>query len=213
MYENLPQTLARKRRELRQEVLVRGIDKEVGKALHQNFVSDDNINRLKPLEDKYGCLLVDAALDVRSSLYQRKKRIRDKINVYVLSGHTLFLTLTFKDEVLASTTAETRRRYVSRYLKENCVFYVANVDFGEKNGREHYHALVLADKVDFKAWHPYGGIKCYHVKDSKKDANKTALYVSKLTNHALKHEGFVPRLIYSRVDKKKLQAYFDDPPF
>ena len=58
-------------------------------------------------------------------------------------GFTWFCTLTFGPEILASTTAETRAIYVKRFLKATFGAYVANLDYGGKNGREHYHAVAF----------------------------------------------------------------------
>jgi len=33
--------------------------------------------------------------------------------------------------VLNNTTAETRKKYIKRFLKENCYEYIANIDYGK----------------------------------------------------------------------------------
>lgn len=140
---------------------------------------------------------LDCALRLNESKYRKAKRVRSKIEDLVLTGQAIFITLTFTDSTLAKTTEITRRRYVARYLKENCSNYVANIDYGGKKGREHYHALVSND-IDLTKWHKLGAIQVERVKTSDTDAKRVALYVSKLTNHALKLHEVAPRLIYSR---------------
>ena len=101
--------------------------------------------------------------------------------------------------MLASTTKETRRRYVARYLKTQSETYVANIDFGGKNGREHYHAIV-AENCDLKQWKSkYGMINVKRIRNTKDDLNRVKNYVAKLTNHALKNTTKqADRLLFSR---------------
>lgn len=68
------------------------------------------------------------------------------------SGNAKFLTLTFNDSFFDRGTSEdTRRKYIRRFLKEQCQEYVANVDYGDKNGREHFHAIVVpkSTRIDY----------------------------------------------------------------
>ena len=143
---------------------------------------------------KYDCARL---LDL--SQRRKRQRISNKIYQFVLSGNGIFVTLTFSEEVLASTTKETRRRYVARYLKTQSETYVANIDFGGKNGREHYHAIV-AKNCDLKQWKDkYGMINVKRIRNTKDDLNRVKNYVAKLTNHALKNTTKqADRLLFSR---------------
>ena len=74
---------------------------------------------------------------------RKKNRYNQRIKEMVASYDTLFfVTLTFTDDVLNNTSSATRHRYVQRWLNENCFDYLANEDFGSKNGRQHFHAVV-----------------------------------------------------------------------
>lgn len=88
---------------------------------------------------------LDCAMRLNESKKRKTSKVREKIEELVYSGNAIFITLTFTDETLKNTSFETRRRYVARYLKANSKNYVANVDFGSKNKREHYHAVVDKD--------------------------------------------------------------------
>ena len=112
------------------------------------------------------------------------------------SGNCIFLTFTFTDEVLAKTNEDTRRQKVRRYLSSYNCEYVANIDFGKKNGREHYHALIQCNNVDYNAF-DYGALNGERVR-STNDFAKLAKYISKLTNHAIKDTAKGSRLIYNR---------------
>ena len=118
----------------------------------------------------------------------------------LLNGSCIFLTLTFNDDTLRNTTEKQRRVAVSRYLKQYGCMYVANIDYGSKNKREHYHALINCDKVDFKSWRKYGNINAKRVrnKDIESDKNKLSKYIAKLSNHAIKETTKRSCLIYSR---------------
>jgi len=119
----------------------------------------------------------------------------------------LFLTLTFSDKALIHNTADSRRQAVKRFLKQFGVPYVANIDFGAKNHREHYHALLRIGEIDYHLW-KYGAINGLKVRnDIKVDENgeltsetveKLSRYVAKLTNHAIKETTKRSVIMYSR---------------
>lgn len=105
---------------------------------------------------------------INMARYKRVSRLRKYIaKMLYTCDDVVFLTLTFNDDVLSSTSQITRRRYVQRFLTSCHALYVANIDFGAldeykdskgkiKKGthREHYHAVVGA-RVSVKRWH-YG---------------------------------------------------------
>lgn len=139
--------------------------------------------------------------------FARVARLKKRIVDFVYHYDCLFLTLTFKNEVLSSTSPKSRRDYVSRFLKQSGVPYVANIDFGAKNGREHYHAILCTDKIDYHLW-KYGLINGIKIRnDIKTDeygvltsetVERLARYVAKLTNHAIKESTKRCSIIYSR---------------
>lgn len=153
----------------------------------------------------------------------RITRLKSRITLFLdCKEPTNFLTLTFSDKILQNTTPEERRRYVKRYLKSQSDYYIANLDFGSKNGREHYHAVILGN-VDLEPWRKYGAINVQNVGNRKeltrkniprryKDLDertvktlmlrdtekKLAKYVAKLTNHAIKATTKRSAIMYSR---------------
>ena len=148
---------------------------------------------------------------------QRKKRLRQRVTRIMEKGSTYFITLTFNEDALKSTDSKTRRTYVARFLKSVSDDYVGNVDFGKLNGREHYHAVIHSDKLDyiqyqytnrfgwicgeceqFADWSKLGFYSIKSCGKSDKDKQKLAWYVSKLTNHAVKETTKRNALIYSR---------------
>lgn len=151
----------------------------------------------------------------------RAKRLRKRIQQWSNWGFVYFVTLTFRDDSLENTESHIRRKYVSRFLKSLGVIYCANLDFGGKLGREHYHALIcsqyplqgeykehkgntLFDCPSFDEWkekrgfvYVQGPIKC---SDDNGSVNplKVAKYLSKTSNHALKETAIRQSMVFSR---------------
>lgn len=176
----------------------------------------------EPLEDFKDCYGEDMARvckNLDDARYHRAKRARKRIGTSVLSGNAFFVTLTFRDDILDGTTEQTRRRYVSRALRAIGERYIANIDYGTKGEREHYHAIVepRADKLaswksgrrsykdvpDFREWEKANGfVLIEKVGSTEEDMRKVAKYTAKLGAHAVKESTLKgvnpPRLIYSR---------------
>lgn len=149
--------------------------------------------------DYYFKHINDIYFDCASRLVECRKRrtsrASSKIEDILAKGNSVFITLTFTDDVLNSTSYETRRRYVARYLKEQCEGqYVANIDYSPKE-REHYHA-VIDSRINLKDW-SYGFAFAEQVRLHDGCAKRLSYYVVKLTAHAFKTTKQV-RLIYSR---------------
>lgn len=164
------------------------------------------------------------AKKINNARYKRVLRL--KLRIAAILTHCerpCFLTLTFSDETLERTSADTRRRYVRRYLAFYGVPYVANIDFGAKNGREHYHA-VIGCPVDLDFWNAKCGFalsECITPNRwktvPKKYANlspaeqsermhydtlvRLSKYVAKLTNHAIKETTKRSAVIYYAPNK------------
>lgn len=134
----------------------------------------------------------------------RKRRLKERVRKMIATGCAQFLTLTFNNEFFdRETSEETRRRYIRRFLKEQCKCYVANVDYGEKRNREHYHAVVvpLHERIDYAPYCAFfDGSRIYAetIAINEKSNISISLYINKLTNHALKESGKYKRLIFSR---------------
>lgn len=72
----------------------------------------------------------------------KAKRMEQDIIKALSKGYgIIFATLTFEDEILKLTKRK-RRQYVKTYL-DQFEGYIANIDYGSENGREHYHAIVF----------------------------------------------------------------------
>ncbi len=195
--------------ELKREILDKKIDALV-RAIDWSFHKEDVWRKTGEVLETYGtdipykvaCRIVGnmdkeilrVSDNLNCAYRRRKKRLENKISEMLKNNDCVFLTLTFSDKVLLSTTEETRRRYITRYLKSQYSDYVANIDFGKNNHREHYHALIIG-KIDPKKY-DLGNIDCKKVKNNNSVA--LAKYIAKITHHALKVSNKTQRVIYSR---------------
>lgn len=110
----------------------------------------------------------------------------------------IFGTLTFNDESLNKTSKITRRRYVARFLKENCESYIANIDFGEENEREHYHFVGLCkSKIKKSSW-KYGFDSYNEIPKTKEGLQRVKQYLLKLNNHSYKTSTRNERVIMNK---------------
>lgn len=172
--------------------------------------------------DPRGALAVSEASKLVSAYRSRLKRLRHRIAYYLTLGSCLFVTLTFTDDVLNSTSFDSRKSYVRRWCKSVSKCYVANVDYGIKNEREHYHCVILVDSVSPESW-PYGLINFKRIrgssfKDWRSSCGKLSRYTAKLALHALKDStkqssiiysrGAVPEEVFKTVEKDDYSRYF-----
>lgn len=148
------------------------------------------------LADEESCKIWREAEKINLAYYARVKRLKCRIADMLQEGTCFFLTLTFTDQVLESTSPLTRRRYVTRFLKGLSDTYCANIDFGSLNDREHYHAVVLCSAPDMSGWDKLGFSNAKKI-GSEDDFKPIAKYISKLTNHAVKATVKGSRAIYS----------------
>ena len=203
------------RQELKQIIIKNKLHREVGQLslkgyrLYQkevnglyypsliNYSYQELENEIKEFVNLYGYTTFKVANNVNHASYKRTARLKERIREVVESGSAWFITITFNPETLSKTNEQTRRKYVSRWLKSLTPFYVANIDYGKKKGREHYHAVITSDERPPKTW-SYGFIDILKVKTTENDTKRISKYISKLTNHAIKHTTKSKRIIYSR---------------
>lgn len=147
-----------------------------------------------------------------NAISRRKTRIFKKLLYwfyYVSKNDDLMLifgTLTFREDVLDSTSKETRRRYVSRFLNDNTLHYVSNIDYGKTTDREHYHFIALVDhKIDKDNWR-YGFSLFTKIKKKTSLRNRKN-YLMKLTNHTYKDSTKQEKLLTDRKNDNSLVVF------
>lgn len=157
-------------------------------ACHEFILEREALEKVCPEEYK-------EAVKVMKADFARSTRLKKRIQFMMDLGDCTFLTLTFTDDLLNNTTVKIRRLHVVRYLKTQSSFYVANIDFGSKHGREHYHAIILG-RADLSLWHD-GAINAKPIIPSS-DPLRLGHYINKLVNHAIKETTKRNHIIYSR---------------
>ncbi len=127
------------------------------------------------------------------------------------SKHCQFLTITFNNDTLMTTTKETRKRYVKKWLNRNATSYVLNVDYGDKNNREHYHAIATPNNERFNYKSFKNGFilgEIIGLVKRWKGINKDVKQIAKrLSKHALKESTNNAKIIYSRPNNKTNKAF------
>ena len=178
------------------------------KATYLNYkgIQSDNTISMKTAwniyddyhETEMGERVWNEAIKIAHANHKQRQRLKKRIRTMLETSKCVFVTLTFKPSKYDDYNTQDRRLWVVRYLKSLNVPYVANIDFGKKNGREHYHCIVQSDNIDYSCWNKtYGGVKGLKViTDNSEQA--LANYIVKLTNHALKQTTKRHALIYSR---------------
>lgn len=151
--------------------------------------------------------------DFKKAQQRKLKRLKDKIETMITENNCLFVTMTFNNIVLASTSDKTRLRYIKSYLNEQAENYILNIDYGDKNNREHYHAIIkpkYKNKIYYSAY-KYGSIKAEYIKQNRlKNQNETIEdLIERLTNHAIKDTTKDNRIIYSRNLKANIKNPYE----
>lgn len=172
------------------------IDFDTGVVIDLNTLSksiDDTIDRVGV------CAYIEASR-INNAKYHRQCRLSNRI-ANIITNHSYFLTFTFENKYVyipskSYMTPKMMRNVVQRYLRDNFYDYVANVDYGAKNGRIHFHAVASAYFIDPNTW-PYGNLD-YEVIYTNNDPKLLTKYIDKLTNHAIKETTRRNHLIYHR---------------
>lgn len=165
------------------------------------FIDEVDTSLRDWMYETFGLCEVLEAYRINNAYYHRVIRLKQRISK-IVTQRSYFLTITWTDYYLSPTSPGylkegTRREYVTRFLKKISTDYVANIDFGEENKREHYHAVVQADYINFEDWQ-YGNLDFKLITYTKNDCVELARYVSKLTNHAIKETTKRQALLYPK---------------
>ena len=168
------------------------------------------------LEYEYPYIYKDLLKIVKADR-NRRLRLKNRISRILNKGNAYFVTFTFTNDVLVNTQPHIRRKYVTELIKSISNDYVGNIDFGKKNGREHYHVVLHTDKLqglEYKyykgvgysanyaealdSWSSKGLYFIKHCGNDDSDSEALSRYTCKLTNHAVKETTKRNALIYSR---------------
>lgn len=164
------------------------------KKAYKSYKSDDLSDYCELLSEIDNNSALDCSNRLLTSRYRKYSRAKKYIKKIIDANESVFITLTFTDDVIQNTNPITRRKYVARFLKEQCPYYVANIDYSPGKQREHYHG-VCSNRIDMSKW-SYGFVWCEVIHTKGVEDNSVARYITKLTSHAFKVNS--TRLLYSR---------------
>ena len=172
-----------------------------------------NYTRFLGIEETNKCF------SIYNSVKQRKNRSKGDILKWVFAIQNIpsyknykivFGTLTFTDKVLANTSKETRRRYIARFLNKYAVHYKANVDYGEKNHREHYHFIAFIQfDIPITKWEYGTQHQVREVQLDKDNIEIIKAYLLKLNNHSFKGSTKQEKLICDKNKRDMLESEID----
>lgn len=194
---------------LRKNVLMSSLHDQVRYLKRLVYYDEINFSNIYEVCEEYGYTFeeVNEAIKLNNCYYARLKRVKKRFdsmveNCLTSQNFMIFLTFTFNDDFI-DYDKKTLRVYVARYLRKYCLDYVANVDYGKKRGRMHYHAVVLvSDNIDYTKW-KYGALNGKKVVvDDAEVRCKVSKYITKLSAHALKTSTRFESLIYCRKKKE-----------
>ena len=183
-------------------------------SMYQNGISWEDYKEELPFEE----IELQELNKIDNSVRQRKYRSKIDFEKWIFAilfmpkykdCKIVFGTLTFRNDVLDKTSKETRRRYVARFLNKTTIHYKANIDFGKKNDREHYHFLALVEKpIPMSEW-VYGGNKIREVQIERKELEKAKAYLLKINNHSFKDTTRQEKLICDKNNFDQLENIID----
>lgn len=153
---------------MKNTIIANGVYENFLEVKRSFYLSAEDHNNKEVYYSYFDKEVVDSCFKIYNATRQRKKNnwneickwcyAIDKISIFK-DKKIIFGTLTFTNEVLEVTSNRTRQRYVTWFLKDHTIHYIANIDFGAKNNREHYHFIALVDgKINCKDW-KYGSSK------------------------------------------------------
>lgn len=140
---------------------------------------------------------------ILSSRYNKIGRIRSHfVWLYHNKKYIYFLTFTFSDDNI-SKCDRTRKDYIKKslYSFDKDICFILNIDYGKKNERLHYHAIVGTDlSFDLKKHleNTYDDFTyCEPVRFDDSSFKSIPKYLNKLTNHAVKDSTKHSRIIFN----------------
>lgn len=138
----------------------------------------------------WNSLSLDVQDFVRKFIHNRnakKSRIYKRIE-FMLNEFSVcyFCTFTLDDEHVNLSLPYLRKKLTTMLSSLNC-YYLGNVDYGEKNGRLHFHFIVAQNDVHICKDNVPWGFGWYDLKVIyNKDEKRLGSYIMKLVNHSTK---------------------------
>lgn len=137
--------------------------------------------------------------------YNKVSRIKSHL-VYMWhrKRHLYFLTFTFNDKYI-NKCDRTKKDLIKNAIKkyDDSCFYILNVDYGSKNGRQHFHCILATDldsNLDL-FMRDDNNYPCFvDVREVREDFTSLKClpkYINKLSNHCIKDSTKSSRIFFN----------------
>lgn len=223
-----------KNKELKQEMIKNGkysILKKFDKELYKNYKlgikdyingeneeekSKNKSELIYELIKKYGIEFtlreINAYIQINNNKRQKSCRLKNHISYYMQKEYNMvFATFTFNEDTIKKDK-KYRKETITRTLNKNIniIDYIGNVDYGEENGREHYHYILILKKdfepktkintiiskkirkfnevTNLNIEYKYGFTTYELIGKKDKDRDKIKNYITKITLHGMKQK-------------------------
>ncbi len=137
-----------------------------------------------------------AVNNLYKSDYARLTRLNKRINYMLNQNYCYFITFTLTNKYLNLNIKYLERKIKEALNKSGASMWLLNRDYGLKNGRLHYHAVVsYTNKLDYNdllALYVYGSINIREIKDKN-----TVAIRNYLLNHTIKQTA--SKIMASRI--------------
>lgn len=157
---------------------------------------------------------VSECLKMRNNRKARTRNLSDRITYWKAwrdkTAELYFITFTINPKTLEEMTTDTLKKYITRVLKKFCLDYMGNIDYGKKNGRPHFHFIIVVNTgtnplEELEDLKKYGWVQVEKWRPTKKRSEADALkatvnYTDKLAMHALKDENESPMITMRNTD-------------
>lgn len=186
--------LSKQIKKVNKQIYLHSRERETGELYqHKTTTYEESIEALRLLSDNPD---FDCACRINRSYKDKLRRLRQRLSFMLESGNCLFLTLTFTDFYI-DFDYNVLRKFIRNFLNSLNCHYIANADWGDKNGRLHFHAIVMLDKIDYSSY-KYGSINFKRIYNCVDSCNCLAHYMVKLTQHSLKNSTQLTNIMYSK---------------
>ena len=162
--------------------------------------------------NEYERPIFDKMVHIIKARKQKQYRLRKRYQSWKNQGYLVhFVTFTFSNDFI-NLKDSVKRKYFTRYMRDKCIDYFANVDFGEKNGRIHFHLCGVFKNsneftksvVDKYGHQHYNNDWSYGFSDIQVSNSENTEYMDKLVNHAIKDSTESGSNIITMRHRKKL---------
>lgn len=140
--------------------------------------------------------------NILNARYNKVRRIKEHF-LYIINRrkYVFFLTFTFNEKYI-NKCDRTKKDLIKSCLNDiDDSLYILNVDYGDKNERQHYHCILGTDfdftnSIYFDLTYPCFSY-CEKIRLNTDDVKKVSKYINKLSNHACKDSTNYSRIYYN----------------